>query len=231
MNISKLLISSLLVFASATALASTDAVTDSALLQGTMNPSASLSEDTLFARLLHQESGGKQFSTSGAPLTSPKGAVGAAQVMPETAPEAARLAGIEWDRWRYRHDEEYNKALGRAYLNAQLEKYSGNHVLALAAYNAGPGNVDQWLKRYGDPRSGLITNNDFIGLIPFLETQVYVSRILKGSVETTSFTGKSVKPRAEATRKFEFRDTHPGFRFGLAVNRSFNTQSKLVGGL
>ena len=231
MKLQNALIGSLLVFASHSAFSSTDAAMTATPENVAMSQAAPLSDDALFARLLIQESGGRQLSASGAPITSPKGAVGAAQVMPGTAPEAARLAGLEWSQWKYRHDEAYNKALGRAYLNAQLDKYSGNHVLALAAYNAGPGSVDNWLKRYGDPRSGQITNNDFIQLIPFLETQDYVSRILNGSAGAVGNAGTSVKPRTEAAPKFEFKDTHPGFRFGLAVNRTFNSQSRLVGGL
>ena len=47
-----------------------------------------LTREALFARLTHQESRGNQFGRNGQPLTSPKGAVGIAQIMPETAPEA-----------------------------------------------------------------------------------------------------------------------------------------------
>lgn len=231
MNLQKALIGSLFAVTCNMAFASADTTMPIASQNVAVNQSAILTDDALFARLLNQESGGRQFSSKGSPLTSPKGAVGVAQVMPGTAPEAARLAGLEWNQWKYRHDEAYNKALGRAYLNAQLDKYSGNHVLALAAYNAGPGSVDTWLKRYGDPRSGEITNNDFMQLIPFLETQDYVFRILNGSAGAVGYAGKSGRPRTEAAPKIEFRDTHPGFRFGLAVNRTFNSQSRLVGGL
>lgn len=193
--------------------------------------SSETAEDVLFTRLIHAESRGRQFGNNGNPLTSPKGAVGVAQVMPETAPEAARLAGIQWSQWRYRNDEEYNKALGRAYLNSQLEKYSGNHVLALAAYNAGPGSVDKWIKRNGDPRTGEISEKDFIKLIPFMETQMYVASILDGQTGSYRFTSTKKRKIAEPARKFEFKDTHPGFTFSLAVNRAFSANSKLVGGL
>ncbi|EFR6141846.1 lytic transglycosylase domain-containing protein [Salmonella enterica] len=190
-----------------------------------------LTRDALFDRLTHQESRGNQFGRNGLPLTSPKGAVGVAQIMPETAPEASRLAGLAWDHWRYRNDATYNMALGRAYLDSQLDRYDGNHILALAAYNAGPGRVDQWLKRFGDPRSGQISNDDFIRLIPFRETQEYVSTILNGAPAKYAYTPSRTKPGTTAGQKFEFKDTHPGFTFSVAVSRSFDSHSKLVGGL
>ena len=50
-----------------------------------------------FDRLLKQESGGRQFNTNGGVVTSKKGAIGIAQVMPATGPEAAKLAGEAFD--------------------------------------------------------------------------------------------------------------------------------------
>lgn len=88
--------------------------------------------------LIQQESGGKQRAVS------PKGAVGIAQVMPGTGPEAAKLAGREWDERAWRSDPEYNSAIGRAYLRAQMQRF-GDPELGLAAYNAGPGRVQQML--------------------------------------------------------------------------------------
>lgn len=73
-------------------------------------------------------------------LISPKGAVGPAQVMPDTAPEAARLAGLPWDESKYRSDRAYNLALGQAYYQKQLRDF-GDPLMAAAAYNAGPGSA------------------------------------------------------------------------------------------
>jgi soluble lytic murein transglycosylase len=210
-------------------------VTGSLSGQDTINEIESIATgDELFNKLIHQESRGNQFGRNGQPLTSPKGAVGVAQVMPDTAPEAARLAGLEWSAWRYRNDATYNKALGRAYLDSQLDKYDGNHVLALAAYNAGPGSVDRWLKRFGDPRTGEISNQKFMQLIPFLETQAYVATILNGTSGKFSNSPSRRKAPMGEGHKVEFRDTHPGFTFSLAVNQTFSTGNgggKLVGGL
>jgi hypothetical protein len=73
-------------------------------------------------------------------LTSPKGAIGPAQVMPGTAPYAARLAGLPWDEARYRTDRDYNVAIGRAYFDEQLRTFH-DPEMAAAAYNAGPGST------------------------------------------------------------------------------------------
>lgn len=142
--------------------------------------------DGVWARMIQQESGGNQFDASGQPLTSSAGAVGIAQVMPDTAPEAARMAGLEWDEERYRNDPEYNQALGRAYFEAQVEKY-GDPMLAAAAYNAGPGNVDAWLVENGDPRDGSISREEWVQKIPFAETQGYVRTVARGA-ETQQLT-------------------------------------------
>jgi soluble lytic murein transglycosylase len=91
------------------------------------------------------ESGGQQFDEKGNTITSPKGAVGKAQVMPTTGPEAAKLAGLPWDEKRLRTDAAYNEALGTAYLNEQLKRFGGDPAKAWAAYNAGPGALDKAL--------------------------------------------------------------------------------------
>ncbi|ECC3269489.1 lytic transglycosylase domain-containing protein [Salmonella enterica subsp. enterica] len=190
-----------------------------------------LTRDALYERLINQESRGNQFGRNGQPLTSVKGAVGIAQIMPETAPEAAMLAGLEWSHWRYRNDATYNMALGRAYLDSQLERYDGNHILALAAYNAGPGRVDKWVKRFGDPRTGEISNDEFIRLIPISETQEYVATILNGAPAKYAYSPTRKKAATTSGTQFEFKDTHPGFSFSVAVSRTFDSHSKLVGGL
>lgn len=92
------------------------------------------------------ESGRKQSAVS------PKGATGVMQVMEGTGPEAAKLAGLPWDKEKWQKDENYNRLIGTAYLEAQQQKY-GNDVHALAAYNWGPDRVDKWLETTGgDPR-------------------------------------------------------------------------------
>lgn len=101
----------------------------------------------LSRKQIHTESGGKQFGSDGKPLTSPKGAIGVAQVMPGTGPEAAKLAGLPWDEHRYKNDADYNLQIGDAYMGAKLKEFGGDRVKAEAAYNAGAGNVRKAMRR------------------------------------------------------------------------------------
>ncbi|MFT9164410.1 MAG: transglycosylase SLT domain-containing protein, partial [Komagataeibacter saccharivorans] len=132
--------------------------------------------DATFAAMIHLESGGQQTDAKGNPITSGKGAVGNAQLMPDTARQVAQSVGLPWDETRFRQDGAYNQALGQAYFSQLCQKYGGNQTLACAAYNAGPGNVDRWVKDIGDPRTGGISDADFVAAIPFNETRNYVSR-------------------------------------------------------
>lgn len=97
--------------------------------------------DRAFTAMLGTESNHRQLDNQGNPITSPKGAIGVAQVMPSTAPEAAKLAGLAWDEQAYRQDAGYNAALGRAYFDKQVDTFGGDVAKGMAAYNAGPGRV------------------------------------------------------------------------------------------
>lgn len=97
-----------------------------------------LSPPTMFSHGILPIEGGT--GKRGEFLTSPKGAIGPAQVMPGTAPEAARLAGLKWDETKYKTDAAYNLALGQAYFSQQLKTF-GDPRMAAAAYNAGPGGL------------------------------------------------------------------------------------------
>ena len=148
-----------------------------------------------FDRLLKQESGGRQFNTNGGVVTSSKGATGIAQVMPATGPEAAKLAGVEWNPERFKSDPEYNKSLGRAYFDKQLATF-GNERLALAAYNAGPGAVQKAIQRA--EKSG----GDPLAYLPE-ETQKYVPAILGA--------GFGVKRAASSPWSQQPKYVDPGF--------------------
>ncbi len=84
--------------------------------------------------------------------TSPAGAQGLMQLMPPTAKELAQKLGRPHAS---SYDPEFNVTAGALYLRKMLNKYDGDLRLALAAYNAGPGNVDKWTRRGGKlpPRS------------------------------------------------------------------------------
>ena len=127
--------------------------------------------DDVFERgILGAESGHRQFDEEGRTLRSPKGAAGIAQVMPGTAPEAAKLAGLPFDEQRYLTDPDYNAALGRAYYNKQLETF-GSKDKAAAAYNAGPGALQKALVRA--EREG----GDYLSYLP-AETRAYVPKVM-----------------------------------------------------
>lgn len=117
---------------------------------------------------------------SGPQAVSPAGAMGTMQVLPSTAQSPGfGLAPVDPS------DPQAVEKLGQDYARAMLSRYSGNQVLASAAYNAGPGRVDQWIKQFGDPRSGQISNAAFSQLIPFGETQGYINRVAGSSLGTS----------------------------------------------
>lgn len=107
--------------------------------------------DFFNSKILTQESGKRHFTDDGSIITSSKGARGIAQVMPATAPEAAKLAGVEWNPELFNRgrtgdpklDQEaldYNRKLGEAYFQEQLRTFK-DPMVAAAAYNAGPAAV------------------------------------------------------------------------------------------
>lgn len=103
-------------------------------------------------------------------------AIGLMQVLYPTA----KLTAWKYLREKRVPTEEdvYSKAgnvhYGAAYLKHQINRYEGNLALALAAYNAGPGNVDRWLLRFGQ-----LPTDAFVENIPFNEARGYVRKVLR----------------------------------------------------
>jgi soluble lytic murein transglycosylase len=110
---------------------------------------------------------------------SPAGAKGLMQLMPRTAEQVARLVGTDYDERALTADPDYNARLGTAYLRQMLDRYRGSLILTAAAYNAGPGRVDQWLEAFGDPRGAEVDAVVWIESIPFEETRNYVMRVME----------------------------------------------------
>ena len=106
------------------------------------------------------------------------GARGLMQLMPATAERQAERLAIQDHHPDRLFEPGYNILLGSDHLADLLERYDGALLLALAAYNAGPGNVDNWLAAFGDPRLGVIAPEDWIESIPFRETRLYVQDLL-----------------------------------------------------
>lgn len=173
----------------------------------------SLNFDALWGNLIGAESGGRQFDQNGKPLTSSAGAIGIAQVMPGTAPEAAKLAGLPWDENRYKTDPNYNAALGQAYLKKQLQTFGGNPALAAAAYNAGPGAVQAALKKGG--------MSNWIQFVP-AETKAYVQKVTGGS----DVAGQIIQSSVDALQNV---GTAAGFVEGNAGSRLATKFFELAG--
>lgn len=129
-------------------------------------------EKSLVNAIIRQESNFKVGARSVA------NARGLMQVLPSTARSVTRKLGMPYSSKRLLSDPDYNVRIGHAYITYLLDKYDGSYVLALAAYNAGPGRVSQWLRRYGDPRKNIDVVN-WIERIPFTETRSYVQRVLE----------------------------------------------------
>lgn len=109
------------------------------------------------------------------------GARGLMQLMPGTAREQAGKMGLSYDLGRIIGDPSYNIQLGDGYF-ARLMNIYGSYPLAVAAYNAGGGNVNKWLRANGDPRSGGVDWIDWLEKIPLSETRNYVQRVLENAV-------------------------------------------------
>jgi soluble lytic murein transglycosylase len=101
--------------------------------------------------------------------TSKAGARGLMQITPQTADEIARRSGGTQFEQGDLASPQINISYGAWYLRWLLQRYGDNVTLAVAAYNAGTGNVDRWI--VDDP--GLKA-----GEIPFPETRAYVDRVL-----------------------------------------------------
>ena len=109
------------------------------------------------------------------------GARGLMQLMPGTAREQSGKIGIAYDQAALTSDPQLSMMLGSSYFQRVFNQF-GSYPLAIAAYNAGPGNVNKWLAANGDPRQGSADVIDWIEAIPISETRGYVQRVLENAV-------------------------------------------------
>lgn len=144
-------------------------------------------DPALFTRLIEAESSFRPDVTSSA------GAYGLAQLMPGTAAEL----GVDPS------DPVQNLRGGARYLREQLDRF-GDPALALAAYNAGPGNVS----RYG-------------GIPPFEETQNYVARILG------EYSGPGRLPTRPQARPESVEDFARGYQPPQNVNDLYTARQQI----
>lgn len=122
----------------------------------------------------------RQESNFNSDAVSRVGARGLMQLMPATAKSEARRLSLDFSESRLNRDPAFNVTLGSHYLHSLIQDFRGSYVLAIAAYNAGPGRSRQWVQRYGDPRSPGVDPIDWVEMIPFSETRNYVQRVLEG---------------------------------------------------
>ncbi len=123
-------------------------------------------DPSLIAGVIYAES---KFNDS----TSSAGALGMMQLLPSTADFIAQRSGGTRFTTADLATPDINIAYGSWYLRYLLDRYGGDVVLALAAYNGGMGNVDRWVAEAG-ARGRRLQVSD----IPFPETRAYVQRVL-----------------------------------------------------
>ncbi len=100
------------------------------------------------------------------------GAMGLMQLMPATARNVARQIDLKLPNKQAILDIENNIQMGTYYLRKMFDMFEGNHILAEAAYNAGPGRAKRWAKA-----NPCLPADIWIELIPFNETRNYVRSV------------------------------------------------------
>lgn len=101
-------------------------------------------------------------------------AYGLMQLLESTAIEMANEIGEEELEAEVLYDPQKNVRIGTAYIRKLLDRYNGNYVLALAAYNAGIGNVADWIEEGVLKEDGSNPED-----IPYKETNMYVRKIMR----------------------------------------------------
>jgi soluble lytic murein transglycosylase len=121
-------------------------------------------DPTLVAAVIYQESSFRET------VVSASGAIGLMQVLPSTAEDIALRTGGERFETGDLRDPEINIRYGTELLRFLLDYYDDDVPTALAAYHAGPGNVDRWLRAAGADELELVA-------IPYADTRAYVERV------------------------------------------------------
>jgi soluble lytic murein transglycosylase len=116
----------------------------------------------------------RQESAFNARAISRSNARGLMQLLPSTGREVYQRLGLEAFRDDLLFDPHLNVRLGAQYLGQLTNTHRGQLVPALAAYNAGPGRVRQWLKELSTADW-----DEFIERLPFEETRLYVKSVLR----------------------------------------------------
>jgi soluble lytic murein transglycosylase len=105
--------------------------------------------------------------------TSPAGAIGLMQVMPATAAIVARDLGLPAPTEADLYDPVLNIRLGMYYLHERVKEFDGDLIRAVCSYNAGVGPVREWTRR-----NRVDDMDEWIELIPYTETRLYIKAVL-----------------------------------------------------
>jgi soluble lytic murein transglycosylase len=111
------------------------------------------------------------------PRTSSAGAVGLMQITPDTANFIAQRSGGTRFQQSDLATPQINIAYGSYYLRYLLQRFNGNEMLAIAAYNGGETNVARWVATAAAAGKKLTVSS-----IPFSETRHYVQRVMSAQV-------------------------------------------------
>ena len=166
-------------------------------------PAAANDSWTMVHAIARQES---QFDRA---AVSHAGARGLMQLMPGTAREVAGKLGLGYDASQLTTNTDYNIQLGSHYFEKMYALY-GSYPLAVAAYNAGPGNVNKWLRANGDPRTAAVDMLDWIEAIPIFETKNYVQRVLENAVVYDLMNPDQARSRGPANLSWYLGKQNPG---------------------
>jgi soluble lytic murein transglycosylase len=120
---------------------------------------------------------------------SSAGARGLMQILPRTANQIVRRINVRPYSDELLFDPETNLRLGSWYLSSLWEEFKGKETLALAAYNAGPNLVHEWMAK--NPAAG---EDEFVENIPYPETRNYVIRVLSSAQVYRLLYGTSENP-------------------------------------
>lgn len=127
---------------------------------------------------------------------SPVGARGLMQLMPATARATAKAARLPRPALSTLYDPATNVRLGSHHMAHLMARYDDHRALAAAAYNAGAGRVNRWLREHGD-----MPTDVWVETIPFGETRGYVKGVLAFSVVYAWRLGAPVRVLAAHERR------------------------------
>ena len=126
-------------------------------------------------------------------VVSKAGAMGLAQLLPDTAKDIARRNNIELNsKQDLLNDPKLNARLGWHYIQWIQEQVGNRWIYVLPAYNAGHARVKEWHRRFGEADNSVIGALDWIEHVPYRETRDYIVRVIENaSIYDSLLVGKA----------------------------------------